>query len=192
MKNCLFIILAIILIWHIRLYLIEHKHMAMSNVDGKVYAVDDKFDDYQKASDILARLNIINKTVISRMQKKYVNSANVDAQFLADNYNGDALSEHLPADAANTSYVINKGDSIKLCLRDKDTKKFHDMNTLVFVNLHELSHLLDKEYGHTEAFWTGFNAVLKEAVELGFYMPVNYSVKPTKYCGMMITTSPLF
>jgi hypothetical protein len=192
MRICLIIIIVILLLWDFRLYDKRSERLTVSVIDGKKYVVKKKFIDHQKASNILARLNIINKKIISHMLKKYVDTPGIDAEFLAENYNGDVLSEHTPQTTVNTSYVLNKGDLIKLCLRSPKTGEFHDFNTLVFVNLHELSHLLDKEYGHNKSFWYSFSTVLKSAVELGLYIPINYSKNPSQYCGLTITSNPLF
>jgi len=192
MRICLIIILVILLVWNIRLYVEFPERLTVSVIDGKEYVVKKHYKNHQKASDILAKLNHVNKTVISYMQKKYADSSEIDVDFLAENYNGDVLSEHTPRTTKNTSYVINKGDLIKLCLRNKKTGEFHDMNTLIFVNLHELSHLLDREYGHNKSFWHGFQTVLKAAVELGLYKPVNYYKNPANYCGLMIHSNPYY
>jgi hypothetical protein len=192
MRICLIIILVILLVWNSRMYVEFPEMLTVSTIDGKEYTVKKHFKDYQKASDILAKLNHVNKIVIAHMQKKYSDSSDVDVDFLVENYNGDVLSEHTPKTTVNTSYVINKGDLIKLCLRDKKTGHFHDMNTLIFVNLHELSHLLDREYGHNKSFWRGFQTVLNEAVELGIYRPVDYNKNPVIYCGLQIYSNPFF
>jgi hypothetical protein len=169
------------------------ERLTVSSVDGKTYAVKKNFEDHQKASDILARLNKINTAVIKHMETKYANTSREDdVEFLSENYNGDVLSEHIPRSTVNTSYVLNKGDLIKLCLRDPNTGEFHEFNTLVFVNLHELSHLLDREYGHNVGFWKGFKTILQEATEIGVYKPVNYNKHPAKYCGLTITNNPLW
>lgn len=192
MRICLIIILVILLLWNIRLYFEFPERLTVSVIDGKEYTVKKHYKNHQKASDILAKLNHINNTVIAHMKKKYADSSEIDVDFLSENYNGDVLSEHIPRTTMNTSYVLNKGDLIKLCLRNRKTGEFHDMNTLIFVNLHELSHLLDREYGHKKSFWRGFQTVLREAVELGLYKPVNYSKNPANYCGMMIHSNPYF
>jgi hypothetical protein len=167
--------------------------MTVSDVDGKSYTVKKHFDDHQAASNILARLNSINKTIIDHMEKKYNDTKDEDSVgFLAENYNGDVLSEHTPRTTTNTSYVLNKGDLIKLCLRDPKTKKIHDFQTILFVNLHELSHLLDREYGHNKSFWDSFRVILKEAIELGIYEPKDYKNNNVQYCGLTITSSPLY
>lgn len=192
MRIFLIIILVILSIWNVRLYVEFPERMTVSVIDGNSYTVKKNFKDHQIASNILAKLNHVNKTVIAHMQKKYSNSEHIDIEFLVENYNGDVLSEHIPRTHINTSYVVNKGDQIKLCLRDKKTGNFHDMNTLVFVNLHELSHLLDKEYGHNKSFWRGFQTVLEAAVELELYKPIDYKKYPTSYCGIKIYSNPYF
>jgi hypothetical protein len=191
MQYCLIIILVLVLIWFLNAYFEHPEKLTMSKIDGNVYSVKEEFDDYAEASDILARLNNINKMVIAHMRTKYKNT-DIDVEFLVRNYNGNVLTEHIPKGTTNTSYVINKGDIIKLCLRSPLNRELHDFNTLTFVNLHELSHLLDKKYGHGATFWSGFKIILENAVELGLYHPVNYSKTPTYYCGMYITNSPLF
>ena len=54
-----------------------------------------------------------------------------------------------------TSYTINKGSYIGLCLENKD------INTLFFVLLHELAHVGTKSVGHTQEFLEFFRFLLK-------------------------------
>ena len=166
--------------------------MVISQVDGKLYTVKKNFDNIQNASDILAKLNEINITMIRHLKKTYNNSTwEDDVKFLGGNYKNGILEENFPTGKENTSYVINKGQEVRICLRNK-TGKIHDFNTLVFVNLHELSHMLDRNYGHNESFWNCFKFILCEAVKLGIYKPVDYKKYPASYCGIKITSNPYF
>lgn len=193
MTYCLIVIFLILLIWNVRLYTEFPEALVVSVVDGEEYTVKKNYANMQNASNILARLNRVNTILIEHMKKKYMGTQHAsDVEFLAENYNGDVLQEHTPRGPVNTSYVVNKGDVIKLCLRDPHTGKFHDFNTLLFVNLHELSHLLDREWGHGKSFWRGFKFVLEEAVHLGLYDPVDYAKYPTNYCGIIIKSNPYF
>jgi hypothetical protein len=161
-----------------------------SSFDGKTYEVKRR-PGSDAAANILARLNYVNTTLIDHLQRKYGGTARAqDIKFLQENYNGDNMSEHTPRTTTNTSYVLNKGDAIKLCLRDAKTGDFHDFNTLLFVNLHELSHMLDKQYGHLDTFWRGFAFILREAHEIGLYTPIDYSRTPVNYCGLDINSNP--
>ena len=79
----------------------------------------------------------------------------------------------------NKSYTINKR-KIYLCLRDENSE-YYDFNMLVYVALHELSHVLCDEIGHTPKFHSIFKNLLKKAVEMNIYD----ANKPIimNYCG---------
>jgi len=94
----------------------------------------------------------------------------------------------------DTSYSENKGQKIVVCLRDKTKPPKYplvDKNTIMFVMLHEMAHLMTETIGHTQEFWANFKLILGDAVKVGIYHPVNYAHTPTPYCGMMITDSPI-
>jgi len=96
--------------------------------------------------------------------------------------------------SADTSYSENKGQKIVVCLRDKTKAPQYpliDQNTVMFVVLHEMAHLMTETIGHTQEFWSNFRRILEDAVQLGLYTPVNYASRPTPYCGMTITDSPI-
>jgi hypothetical protein len=114
------------------------------------------------------------------------------ARFLA-RFRPDAFVEN-DMNSADTSYSENKGQKIVVCLRDKKNAPNYpviDKNTVMFVMLHEVSHLATETIGHTSEFWANFKRILHDAVQIGIYSPVNYSREPVRYCGMMITDSPI-
>ena len=92
-------------------------------------------------------------------------------------------------DAKYTSYSVNKGESIAMCLREPDNS-FIDMNTVHFVIIHELSHVMSESVGHTKEFWSNMKFLLEQAEKISIYKPVDYSKHPVKYCGMIINSSP--
>ena len=73
--------------------------------------------------------------------------------------------------------------------KDKD-QKLIDINTLTFVALHELAHVMTKSVGHTEEFWDNFSYLLKNSIKIGIYKYQNFKKKPVKYCGIKITDTP--
>lgn len=91
-----------------------------------------------------------------------------------------------PKDDKFTSYTVNKGEKIVFCLRHKTINTIHDMNTLMYVVIHELAHVGCPEFGHTPLFKKIFKFLLKQSVKIGIYIPVNYTVLPQNYCGMVI------
>ena len=81
----------------------------------------------------------------------------------------------------NESYTINK-KVIHLCTKDPRNGRYYDKNTLMFVVLHELAHVLCSDIGHTDSF-SGINqALLDHAVKCGFYDPSKPFVK--NYCSL--------
>ena len=91
-----------------------------------------------------------------------------------------------------TSYSVNKGEKVVFCLRSRDKKEqLVKENTMMFVALHELAHIMTVSVGHTEEFWDNFRFLLKRAIALGLYTPEDYENKPVDYCGIKITNSPL-
>jgi hypothetical protein len=88
----------------------------------------------------------------------------------------------------SVAYTVNKGDEMRLCIRKNGN--LEDMNTSVFVILHELAHLMSVSYGHNEEFRDNFSYITHTASSIGVYIPVNYQDIPTDYCGTVINTSP--
>jgi WLM domain len=117
---------------------------------------------------------------------------------LMNNYNIDKIYEISPLNpSGSTSYTENKGEKLVLCLRQKKPNgnkkhEFHDINTIMFVVLHELTHIMNDKWGHKEQYWRMFKFVVLNAVEAGIYEPVNYSKDPIIYCGMEITYNPFY
>jgi hypothetical protein len=116
---------------------------------------------------------------------------------LLRNYNPRDIFEISPMNSEGvTSYSEDKKKLI-LCLRKKETDmqgrhELHDINTVMFVVLHELSHMMNAEWDHPLGFWLLFKFMLLNAVEIGIYQPVDYSVHPILYCGLLLTYNPIF
>ena len=66
-----------------------------------------------------------------------------------------------------------------------------DINTMMFVAIHELAHLMTKSIGHTPEFWNNMKYLLKKAIDINLYVKQDFSKKPVNYCGTKITNSPL-
>ena len=86
-----------------------------------------------------------------------------------------------PNDEKNTSYTINKGEKIVICLRSKLLSEIHDINTIMYVVIHELAHVACPEYGHTPLFKKIFIFLLKESHKINIYTPIDYRKKPQDY-----------
>lgn len=128
---------------------------------------------------------------LGKIVKLYEQKDKDKAQFLLQNWNPQNIEESDP-DSDTTSYSLNKGQKLVFCIRHKgNDTSFVDDNTLTFVGVHELAHLMTTEVGHTPLFWSNMKTLLDVAVENNLYTPENYEAKPKKYCGIEITSSPL-
>lgn len=176
-----------------------------SKVDGRQYLCL-KLPDRQKAADILGRVNQRLQTLVDRMQERYgtghschpgdvtdgaggVCVDSEDVLRLVRNYSPDAVSEG-GDQKGYTSYSVNKGERMVICVRNTDsTRSFVALNTVMYVAIHELGHLMTADVGHTPRFWHNFKQLLAEAVEMGIYDRVDYAASPQPYCGITISST---
>lgn len=158
------------------------------------YNVSSRYDDNIQAAALLSNIDKKIETLVHHLK-----SHRGESDTLADNiervirnYDSDKLYE-IPSDniLGRTSFIKNKS-IIVLCLRNKQNGELHDENTLIFVLLHELAHMMNEKYGHGADFWTLFKFLLECATEINIYNPVDYNKKNVVYCGLNIEYSPLF
>ena len=159
-----------------------------STLDNKEYLVRN-VDDKQDAANLLSKMSININKLIDFLKKKYDSKP---VKRLIKKYDPSNITES-SASSKYTSYSVNKGEKIVLCIRSRDDNaKLIDLNTLMFVTLHELAHVMTVSVGHTDEFWTNFKFLLTKSIELNIYKEVDYSKHPQKYCGITITDSPLY
>ena len=159
-----------------------------SSIDHKTYIVQNK-KDKQQAADLLAQVRTKLITFIDQLKQKYKDDERVDR--LATKFRPDQISEGND-DSNYTTYTLNKGEKIVFCLRTRDKQdNLHEMNMILFVALHEISHIMTKSQGHTEEFQDNFKFILEQAVEFGIYTPENFRENPQTYCGIQVTDTPL-
>lgn len=163
-----------------------------SKVDGKIYRVRD-LPDKQEAADLLARVRLRLMTLCDRLEQKYPDKAQVKQ--MKKNFRPDPLRflEATP-EASSTSYSVNKGESIHLCLRQRSgiDESLVPEDTIMFVAIHELAHVCTASIGHTPEFWNNFGWLLQEAEALNLYTKQNFQAHPVSYCGIYITDSPSY
>jgi hypothetical protein len=163
-----------------------------SQVDGKPYRVRD-LPDKQKAADMMARTRIRLTKLCDALEQKYPDKTQV--RQMVRNFRSDPnrFMESTP-DEEHTSSTVNKGESIHICLRQRDgpDESLVDENVIMFVALHEMAHICTKSIGHGPDFWNNFGWLLKEAEAMGLYQYTNFSAHPVSYCGVYITDSPTY
>ena len=187
-----YVILAVILIICLKIYSESDAYnlkCIISNVDGETYCVRDRAK-LEIAADLLAEVTQKCKDLVIHMGKTF--PENEDVIRLVQKFNPNKISETLPT-SEYTAYSENKGEKLAFCLNTtKKGNKLIDINTLTFVALHELAHIMTKSEGHKQIFWQHFKFLLEEAKKINIYVPVDYKKDPEPYCGMNITDNPLY
>ena len=161
----------------------------IASKDGNRYCVRDRAK-LELAADLLANVTFKCKQLVQYMKQKYPKDERVKK--LVDGFNPKSISETLPTSEL-TAYSENKGEKIAFCLNtSKEGDKLIDLNTLTFVALHELSHIMTTSVGHKQDFWENFKFILENAVAIKVYTPVDYKKNPKQYCGMEINDNPYY
>jgi hypothetical protein len=169
----------------------------------------------------------INKTQGTIDRHKQINFENQnismkEIKMLIERFDPDNISESTPADKY-TSYSVNKGEKIVFCIREKAGNDNHHQiinpNTLMFVAIHELAHIMTISIGHEPDFWNNMRFLLAIAIntpchdkynndtvpfynelknnghsfingKIYYYEDYSASNKGAAYCGTTITTTP--
>ena len=162
----------------------------VSTKDGYKYCVRER-SRIQEAADLLATITINCKKLVDYVGNKYPNKESVKR--LVDNFNPKKIMETLPT-SKFTAYSENKGEKIAFCLNKNkhDNNNLIDESTLMFVAIHELSHVMTKSIGHKSEFWQNFKFLLENAKDASIHFPVDYKEDPQEYCGMKINDNPYY
>ena len=163
----------------------------VSDVDGNKYCVRENRKNKKEASDLLAKTVVKLNKLIKHLDAKYKTDDKIKR--IVKNYNPKKIVETLP-NSEYTAYSENKGRKIALCLNEEkqNNSSLIDENTLMFVALHEVSHISTVSNGHHPEFWDNFKFILTEANEINIINLEDYNNKNTTYCGMSIKSNPYF
>jgi len=189
------IILILIIIIVIAYYVISYSKMVhiKSQLDEKFYLVRD-LPDKQAASNMLAKIKENIKLISNYLYDKIKNDPNKYKQYrnyikqLYKNIQNTIITEN-DNNMEYTSYTVDKGVEIVFCLRTRlrgENNKLHDLNLVMYVVLHEISHVACPETGHTPLFKEIFEFILRKGIKLGIINYVDFSRNPSEYCGMTI------
>jgi len=187
MNNFLFFFISFLVIVVVLKNIFQPKNIIKktSKNDKIEYIVRD-LENSQDAAEKLASINTKLRKLIDSLDEDERDG--IDR--LKDRYNPHKLTE-TEENSKYTSYSLNKGEKIALCIRKKeDNLKFENENTVIFVAIHELSHIMTESVGHEKEFWDNMAFLLEKADKLNIYDPVDYNENNIDYCGMEITTTP--
>ena len=168
----------------------EEVDYVVSQYDKRGYLVRN-LPDKDKAAELLSQIRLKLELLISSLKKKYPNDDRITR--LYEKFDPNRMSE-ASANSAYTSYSVNKGEKIVFCLRQRDDKEhLMDINTMLFVAIHEIAHMMTKSVGHTPEFWDNMKFLLVNAIakDVKIYEYQPYHEKPQPYCGTVISDTPL-
>tara|TARA_B110000259_G_scaffold188490_1_gene248178 strand:+ start:10748 stop:11383 length:636 start_codon:yes stop_codon:yes gene_type:complete len=113
-------------------------------------------------------------------------------QRMINNFKIDNLFEVYPLNVNNdTSYTINKGEELGLCVRSGDDfYNTHELDIIIFVFTHELAHVITLTEQHTDEFWKNFKYLLSLGYKHNLLNLIDFNNNTTKYCGMEIDYNP--
>ena len=162
----------------------------VASKDGKEYCVRER-SKLDKAANLLAGVTEKCKQLVKYVEEQDPNNEAVKR--VVDGYNPNKIMETLPT-SKYTAYSENKGEKLAFCLnvKNKDNDNLIDEHTLVFVAIHELSHVMTKSIGHKREFWDNFKYLLVKAKEAGIHEPHDYKKESREYCSMKITDNPYY
>lgn len=89
--------------------------------------------------------------------------------------------EHAHLEKGIFGYNRNKGESISVCLHNKQNQ-MNPMNEMFYVVMHEMSHIMTDQYEHDTVFEDAFRLLLGVAIDHGLYEYVDYGESPVAFC----------
>jgi hypothetical protein len=175
----------------------------ISDIDQQSYMVRNK-KDKKTAANFLAKLRsniyLLSDYVYDKLQSPNLRSTPRYNEFkpyilqLRSKIRNVVIKESAE-NTVYTSYTVNKGEQIIFCIRSKSIaslvsdNNIHDFNLVMYVLLHEISHVACPEFDHTPLFKKIFKFLCEEAIEMGIYTKIDFRREPKEYCGMKIDDS---
>lgn len=163
----------------------------IADSNSKKYCVRER-DKLKEAALLLANVSNRLDILVKNMNRDAPDDPLVER--IVKNFNAEKIKEILPT-SEYTAYSENKGEKLALCLnevKEDANSRLIDHNTLMYVAMHELSHVGTVSIGHGKEFWQNFKTIIEYAVRYKLYEPVNYKKQNQLYCGMNLTDNPYF
>ena len=158
----IFLLFIIIIIIHIFLNINKNNIIYVKSTNG-IYTIL-KDNNQEKKLKLLA-------TIITKMYNlKYHLLDNIDKlqdydeyiKLLDKNFNKErtVIYETNNQNMDITSFSVNKGEELSICLNSRKTGELHDINLLMYVIIHEMAHFACPEIGHGPLFQKIFKILL--------------------------------
>lgn len=157
-----------------------------STVDNRCYKVRNNGIQQQNAN----ALAIVNQKIMELIAFiKKVEPGSFTTCRLGK-YDPGILQENL--NNFDTTFTINKGKSMHFCISNRTGNlQIYDTNTLTYVAIHELAHIITTQIGHGIEFKRNNIHLLNHAIKANIYNYVDYKKSPAEYCGLRINVNIL-
>ena len=187
------ILIFTILIILIYIYIKINNDNNLLNIKFKTNTFIINKDEYKIEKSLLLSKIIENMYYLKNHLVKNINNFNEYFEYinlLDKNFTKSrTIIYETNSDSNFTSYSVNKGEQLSLCLKNKRDGQLHDLNLLMYVAIHEMSHFACPEIGHGHLFHKIFKKFIEESIKIKIYNYIDFNNYPVEYCGMLINTS---
>jgi hypothetical protein len=114
----------------------------------------------------LAVVAVVGYFFYARTRESFAQNPDLDT-IIAGMLHLDPILGKLNFYEGEKSYTINK-KNVYICMKN-EAGGYYDKNFLVYVILHEISHALCDEIGHTQKFMAIFADMIDRAARMGLY-----------------------
>lgn len=171
-----------------KIYFYNKSEYLRSNIYQKSYLVKNTKNKYEKVKMIDKLLESLNILLEDLKTNEELNIES-DIDEIQERLKKSEVLENITN--SDTSYTVNKGEKLVICLADRETDDIYSYNLLMYVLLHELAHIINTTYGHDENFKKVFKVITQRAVDLNLYTYEDYKKSPKNYCGLTLNTNIL-
>lgn len=184
--NGYYILLVFLLLLIILPRMRKNNKMIEITIDGNVYKVKNNYKKHmEKVGSLLHKMWKKTQTLCDYIElhyseseyKRLLRKRNVKFEEINPKYEGEA------------AYSINKGEKIGICVYNKN-RFILDENTMFFVVMHELAHVMSVKYAHDKEFWNNFSKLIDISEKIGLYQYQDYNEDSETFCGHEITNNP--
>lgn len=155
-----------------------------SSDGAKMYYVKNQ-PGKQDIADHLQKLERMMASFLRAAETSLPNDARL--RRIRERWNGELAEVENPSE--NVAYSLGKS-VIHICVRE-ETGELASMNTCFFVLAHELAHVINVEWGHTDTFWKHMRFLLELGEKTGFYKYIDHDQEPQMLCGRVLGSSPM-
>jgi hypothetical protein len=159
----------------------------MYTIDGYTIRSPNDIESVRRLKKLSAiTLQLFDVIRASNVHKKHKGCMTLLKRFKCPNSKCD-IKEREYKHGNQAAYTVNK-KHIGMCMTHNG--KHEDINTMVYVYIHELAHVMSTSLDHGTEFWDNFEYILSIADKAGLYKYQPFHENNGSYCGHSIKYTP--